>query len=129
MRTPGTRNGSHKAIPTLQRHVIKPSATHSVADIAASQSEFHTAVWPAFNAPWSSVHVRETETSWKTGSATERRQTATVAIPQNQNQRGPSWRRNSAGGTTRPRRGHGMSRRENRSNKSIGPAIRGQLTR
>src|ERR1035441_6536835 len=133
--TPGRRKGSHASQPTkelnelpglhelherLRDPAARPMTTTAVAETAAREKEFQRASWPAASAPGSSVQVRLTDISWKTGRPTERRQSRRVMAPHSQNQQGPSCCRKSLAETGPSVRGQGNPRRANQSSKSSG---------
>ena len=103
--------------------------TTKAAAVAAREKEFQRASWPAASAPGSSVQVRLTDISWKTGRPTERRQSKRVQPPPSQNQPGPSCWRKSLAGTGPSVRGQGNPRRANHSSRSSGATTSGQLNR
>src|ERR1017187_8415254 len=139
--TPGRRKGSHVSQPTkelnelhglherLRDPAARPRATTALAEAAAREKEFQRASWPAASAPGSSVQVRLTDISWKTGRPTERRQSRRVMAPHSQNQPGPSCCRKSLAETGPSVRGQGSPRRGNQSSKSNGATTSGQLNR
>src|ERR1039458_6639521 len=131
--TPGRRKGSHASQPRrelnesnrlpelheelpgrgalLSAPAARPIATTAVAETAARENEFQTALCPAASAPGRSVQVRFTEINWKTGRPTASRQSRMVQAPHTQNQPRPSCRRNSFAETGPSVRGHGNPRR------------------
>src|ERR1039458_6660349 len=137
--TPGRRKGSHVSQPTkelnelhglherLRAPAARPRATTAVAEAAAREKEFQRASWLAASAPGSSVQVRLTDISWKTGRPTERRQSKKVQPPHSQNQQGPSCCRKSFAETGPSVRGQGNPRRANQSSKSSGATPSGPL--
>src|ERR1035441_3914560 len=139
--TPGRRKGSHVSQPTRELNELhglhelrrdpaaRPRPTTAAADAAARENEFQRASWPAASAPGSSVQVRLTDISWKTGRPTERRQSKKVQPPHSQNQPGPSCCRKSLDETGPSVRGQGNPRRANHSSRSSGATPTGQLNR
>src|ERR1035441_2503325 len=147
--TPGRRKGSHASQPRrelnesnrlpelheelpgrgalLSAPAARPIATTAVAETAARENEFQTALCPAASAPGSSVQVRFTEINWKTGRPTASRQSRMVQAPHTQNQPGPSCCRNSLAETGPSVRGHGNPRRAHQSSRISGTITSGQL--